>query len=268
MKNSFETRGAPVHLRHRTIGCLVLLGCCLLCSCDSNPGTEQPVTISLLSTHQLGVGEPSGLAVNEAGTVLWTVGTRPNRIYCLDAAGTITDTLAYKGNDLEGIAYDPSDASLWVVEERNRVIVHLDLKGDVLATRTLDLPGDDNSGLEGISLDAMGQLYVLNEKEPGLFIMLNTDLSIDHQVALQFAPDFSGLAYDSKRMGFWVLSDQAEALFFWTEQAGLVEKHTLPFAKAEGVAINTNANRLYIVSESSQTLYVYRFGNISGTKIQ
>lgn len=236
----------------------ILLCCCLLPGCGSNdpdsPGLGD-IPLTLLASYSLDVREPSGLAVDGAGASLWVVGNRAQRIYRLSLDGEVQDRLDFKGDNLEGIACDPADATLWVVEEQHREVVHLDAKGEVLARHKLDLEGKPNSGLEGICLDSSGTVYVVNEKNPGLFVTLNADLSIASQRQLDFAEDLSGLDCGDGR--FWVLSDQSRMLYRWSPDGGVTGAYPLPFDKAEGVAVDLAAGLVYIVSESEDRLYVY-----------
>jgi uncharacterized protein YjiK len=90
----------------------------------------------------------------------------------------------------------------------------LDQTGQVLRKRRLELAGENNSGLEGIALDGEGIFHVLNENPPGLFISLDPDLSIETQYPLDFAGDYSGLAYDRRLDSFWVTSHEDRTLAF------------------------------------------------------
>jgi uncharacterized protein YjiK len=211
----------------------------------------------LLATHVLTILQPSDLAIDETGTILWAV-TNPT-VYQLDLDGNVVKTLAYNGHDLEGVAYDPRDHTLWVAEENLREVVHLDLDGvkigQAYALQGLP-PLEPNSGLEGICLNDSGTVFVLNEKHPGLFIRLKPDLSIASTLGLGFAGDYSGMAYDVPGKGFWIVSDQSQRLYRWTP-SGVQAQYTLPFPKAEGVAYDPVAHRIYVVSDATNTLYVF-----------
>jgi len=206
----------------------------------------------------LSISETSGLAINDSGTTLWTVTDTPGRVYQLDLVGKMIRKLNYVGEDLEGIAYDPSDRTLWVVEENRREIVHLDLKGDVLSRKQLDLRGKKNSGLEGICLEHEGRMFVLNEKNPGLFIELNPDHSIARQNKLSFAGDYSDVASSRQANCFWILSDESRGLYLWSKRTGVIREYSLPFPKPEGVALVEASHLVYVVSDSENKLYVYR----------
>lgn len=213
--------------------------------------------LRLIETFPLGVAEPSDLAIDESGTVLWTVGGSPDRVYQLDLRGKIVKTLSYVGSDLEGIAYDRSDRTLWVAEENRREIIHLDLDGGVLSRHQLDLSGEKNSGIEGLCLDDKGHMFALNEKRPGLLLELDAGHSISARRDVRFAKDYSGIAFDPKSGDFWIVSDQSQELYLWSRQTGVALRHPLPFPKAEGVAVNDAGDRIYIVSDSENKLYVY-----------
>jgi uncharacterized protein YjiK len=214
--------------------------------------------LELIATHPLTVSEPSDLTIDETGKTLWTVGDKPPRVFQIGLDGATVKTLAFVGEDLEGVAYDRSDRTLWVAEENRREVIHLDLDGKVLSRYRLELTGEKNSGLEGLCLDTAGHLYALNEKRPGLFLELDAGRSIAARRDVDFARDYSGMAYDRKRGAFWIVSDQSQTLYLWSRKAGVLERYPLSFTKAEGVAVDEAAKRVYIVSDSENTLYVYR----------
>ncbi len=236
--------------------------CLLLCGCDGGAATgmstrfQEPVH---LDTRALTIAEPSGLSVGSSSAVLWAVGNRPERIYRLTVTGEVLETLGYEGDDLEGIAFDPSDSTLWIVEERLREVVHLERDGRVLERRAFELPGPPNSGLEGITLDGSGNLFLLNEKNPALLIALSGDLSIRDRYELDFARDYSGLAYDHGQNALWILSHEEKMGFLWSESEGLLGTFQVPFNKIEGIAVDESLRRLYVVSETDQALHIYTF---------
>jgi uncharacterized protein YjiK len=217
--------------------------------------------LTLVEEYAVDIKEPSGLTIDAAGKRLWTVGDN-ERVYELDLQGRIRKVLDYRGRDPEGISYDPSDTTLWLVEERRREVVHIDLDGTLLLSRSLDLEGEANNGLEGICRDEAGVLYVLNEKEPGLFMRLGSDLSIESSEILEFADDYSGLFCAGQRGVFWVLSDQSEMLYRWDRNSGVLNRYELPFPSAEGLAIDAAAGRIYIVSDRAAKLFVFELSSL------
>lgn len=235
-----------------------LLCACFLFGCKNPTPAEPHPDLELVETIALSIPDPSGLSMNAGGTALWTVSNNPDRVYELDLHGNVIRALTYTGDDLEGITYDRSDGTLWVAEETRRELVHLDTSGTVLGVQKINLNGPKNSGLEGVCVDPAGILFVVNEKKPPLFIELQSDFSIGMQYQLEFAEDLSGLAYHAARRQFWILSDQSRALFLWSPKRGLASKHSLPIPKMEGVAFDDRTNRVYVVSDSLQTLSVFQ----------
>ena len=235
------------------VACWLTLGCG-----GSKPVVPKTGGLVQIESHPLTIAEPSGLTINESGTVLWTVGNQLHKVYQLDLRGNPTKVLNYVGEDVEGVEYDPSDATLWVVEERRREVVHLDLNGDVLGRQALAITGDPNSGLEGICLDAQGRMFVVNQKDPKLFVSLNPDLSIAGTDTLTFAENYSGLAFSRGENAFWMLSGLSRKLYLWSKASGVIREYALPFAKPEGVAFNEAGRLMYVVSDSENRLYVFR----------
>lgn len=229
------------------------------CGKKSSPaGPESAAALTLLEVHVLSIAEPSDLAIDETGTILWTVTNHPEKVYQLQTDGTVVKELSYVGSDLEGVAYDPRDHTLWLAEENRREVVHVDLDGAVLATHALGLTGALNSGLEGICVNDSGTVFVLNEKEPGLFIRLKSDLSIETSTGLSFSLDYSGMCYDAGRKCFWITGDQSKKLYLWTPPNQVVSEFALPFSKPEGIAFDPLTNRIYVVSDQTNGLYVFK----------
>ncbi len=239
--------------------CMGVLVACGKNGAGTMEGQDGP--LMLLGEYAVDIAEPSGLTIDSQGKRLWTVGDN-ERVFELDLQGQILKVLDYRGRDPEGIVYDPSDATLWLVEERRREIVHIDLGGALLLSRRLDLEGEANNGLEGICRDDEGVLYVLNEKSPGLFIQLKEDLSISSSEEIEFADDYSGLYCAGQRGVFWVLSDQSETLFRWDRTSDVLNRYALPFPSAEGVAIDAARGRVYIVSDRASKLFVFELPSL------
>ena len=79
--------------------------------------------------------------------------------------------------------------------------------------------------------------------------------------------DFSGIVYDQNRKHFWIVSDKGQRLFLYDwKQNQVIQSFTLGYGangeykeikKAEGVAIDPDSNRLFVVSDKEARLYVY-----------
>lgn len=213
--------------------------------------------LHLIRTYKLSFGEPSGIAYDEAENVLWIVSGGDQKIYKTDTTGVILKTLSYNGEDLEGIALDTSTKSLWIVEERKRELLQIDLNGNVLRSEYIPLSGPLNSGLEGVAQDEQGTIFLLNEKESGKFIELNSDLTIKSQREISFAADFSDMVYSQKENCFFILSDESSALYKWSKEKDVLQKFELPMQKFEGVAVNAAADKFFLVNDETNELWIY-----------
>jgi len=233
-------------------------------ACDLEEVVNEPdnqFILKKISEFDLEISEPSGLTYDPNTQTLWTVNDPDNnQVYNISLTGELIQTLDFVGEDLEGIAYDNSTNSLWIVEEGLMEIVNLSLEGEELLR--IELPNHQNSsnaGLEGICIDNFGNLNLLKEKDPGLFIQLNQDYSIASEIELTFADDYSGIFFDETRNGFWIVSDESQTLYLWDSENGVREQFFLDIPKAEGIVYVAETGHVYIVSDSEQKLYKFHF---------
>ena len=226
---------------------------------SSSPAAPVSQPLRLVATYTLAITEPSDLTIDENATTLWTVSNDPDSVYQLDMHGNRVRTLAYEGHDLEGITYDASDHTLWVAEENLRRVVHLDLDGNVLGSYSTGLTGQPNCGLEGIGFNGAGDLIVLNEKLPGLFVTLDQYRAVAATDTLTFAGDYSGITWDPHQAAFWIVSDQSKTISLWAPGAGVRQSYTLNLPTIEGVAFDPATHRIYLVSDTEHKLYVFEY---------
>ena len=232
------------------------------CSLDESPIIDPKSTLVLIESVSLEVPEPSGLTLNSNGSALYVVSDPPdNSVYKLDLLGNIQKTLSYSGYDLEGITYDTRDNTLWVAEESLLEIVHLDTFGNILSRKPILFNNNgSNSGFEGIVINPNnGHINLLNEKDPGAFLELNSTLIKTLELELGFAQDYSGICLNEINGNYFIVSDESKQLIEWGALTGVINTYSLDFEKAEGVAYKFNENRIYIVSDSEQKLYIYEF---------
>jgi len=248
---------APARLAGILVGCLALAFAIPGCKSSNGVAPRTIQTLRLVASYTLDLAEPSDLTIDDTGNRLWTVTNSPDSVVELDLAGRRVKTLPFVGHDLEGVAFDKSDKTLWLAEENRREVVHIDLNGNVLGTFALGITGEQNSGLEGICLTAAGGIYVLNEKHPGLFITLDPSIAIATIDTVKFAGDYSGMSLDPGTGAVWIVSDQSKRLYLWSRTSGVMKEYYLPFDKAEGVAYSPGADRFYIITDTGHTLYVY-----------
>ena len=245
----------------------------------------------------VGLNEPSGLTLNHDGTALYTVSDDTKAVFQLDLQGRlrVSGSFFVATDDLEGIALSADGHQLLMVQEETNAIVTIDLKSrQELSRRPLasmkkyrsiaqyfpDTP--DNKGLEGITVNTRnGHIFVVKEGRPGLLIEISPDQhkilqsrlltdknGFEHPDLSVDKLDFSGLSYDCVRDTIWITSDKGECLFHydWNDDKVLQrielltgkDKKRKRIRKSEGLAIDAERSRLYVVSERDGRIYVYK----------
>ncbi len=233
----------------------------LACSDETPTVTDPPPQVEprleLISTANIQVDEPSGLCFSIDNKSLWTVSDRTRKVYKVDFNGNVLETLAYTGNDLEGIAVDPGDSTIWVAEENLSQIVQLDTLGNEL--QRIDVTGAaGNSGLEGITINtANGHFFLLKEKNPGVLIELDHEFNLLTYKRITFAFDFSGIYYESQNQHLWIVSDQNEKVYKCDLTGSVLTEYPIDVDKAEGIAVDFDNARVYVVSDSYEKLYLF-----------
>lgn len=236
------------------------------CSTDSEDPVESG-ELKFVSSHELGITDPSGLAMDVSNNFLWTVSdSEGGRVYKITFQGEIIDSLIYRGNDMEGIAMNPVDKTLWVIEEKLMKIIQLDTLGRVLSEN--DVPFENvnvNDGLEGISINPdNGHFYLLNEKLPRVFLELNSEMQIIREVPINFSSsnrleDLSGLFYDHAKREFWIVSDESMRIVVTDFDLNPIRSYDLSSITFEGITVNTAIRRVYLINDDENRLYVYDY---------
>ena len=241
-----------------------------------------------IADDDAGLNEPSGLALAPNGEALWTVSDDTKKVFALTTDGEIIKDMSFKIDEkgLEGIAVGPSGDTLLAVREEGGEILKIGIEEErILSHHPLSEMagydaieadferGGDNKGLEGITLNsATGTWFVLKEGEPGMLIEIAEGLEaiLDHKLlghAAGFADDdeapedidYSGIQYSGDGLRFWIVSDKARRLFLYDwERNEVIQSAPLGFAKneeyrevekAEGVAVDNENNRLYVITD-------------------
>jgi len=239
---------------------VIFLSGFLFLHCSKNDASVNPeaLSLTLLSEREIPIDEPSGLSLGISNQSLWVVSDAPeSEIYAISLEGEILQKLNFVGEDLEGIVYDSLKNVLWVVEEKRREIVEVALNGSELSRHSINVDNTDNNGLEGISINSNGQIWLANEKDPGVILSLRDDFSVGSLFVLDIAKDYSGLAFDDRENRIWIVSDESQLLIHYNAETGILKQYKLPFDKAEGISVDISKNLIYIVRESSNQLYTY-----------
>ena len=245
----------------------------------------------------LGLNEPSGLTLNADATALYTVSDDTKAIFCLDLNGRvlISESFFVDATDLEGLALSGDGRRLLAVQEETNAVISVDLAARrelqrsslaamanyaCIAMHFPDRP--DNKGLEGITVNSRNQhVFVVKERDPGLLIELDPACTailssrllteangFSHPKLGPGRLDFSGLSHDSRRDTLWIASDQGQCLFHydWTGDQVLQRLDLMlndggkskRVRKAEGVAVDSERGRVYVVSDRDAELYVFK----------
>lgn len=214
-------------------------------------------TLELEASYKINVLEPSGLAINSSGTILYTVSDNTAQVYKLSTTGNVLQTFSYKGNDLEGVSTF-TENKLLLAEERTKEIVVFDMiTGGFLKNRISYENNDANSGTEGVTYDENSNtIFILNEKDPGLLIRLRSDFSVIASYELDFANDYSGIFYESSSNNLWIVSDQSKTINKCSLTGKVIDSYSINITQAEGIAISNN--KIYVVSDAEAKLYVFK----------
>ena len=250
-----------------------------------------------IADEGLGLSEPSGLTLNADGTALYSVSDDTGAIFRMDLQGRVltSESFPVRATGLEGIALSGDGRRLLVVQEETNAVISIDLvsrrelKQTPLASMAnyagiaRHFPAQpDNKGLEGITVNSRDQhVFVVKEGRPGLLIELDPDCSTILSSRLLTAAngfshpgigprklDFSGLCHDSRRDTIWIASDKGQCLFHYDwKRDQVLQRLDLEFSeggkarrvrKAEGVAVDPDRGRVYVVCDRDAELYVFR----------
>jgi len=250
------------NVNKRNTSAALLLLCLTLCGgCDKDDvAAPAGPSLVLIDSVDLAVPEPSGLALDLDGNHLWTVSDQTGNVYRLSIGGSLVETLTVGGQDLEGIAVDPVDGTLFITEEGRGEVLHLDREGNLLETLSpAGLPAMGNQGLEGITINPdSGNIFLLKESGPGLLVKMGRDGTVLDTFELDFAADYSGLAFDVAAGQLVVISDQAESLTWCTLDGLPIKTFSTGLDKGEGIALDPVRSVFYAVSDSRETLSTFQ----------
>ena len=230
----------------------------IACSGDEEGGDAVSKNeLELIFSERINVKEPSGLAINKSGSVLYTVSDNTAQVYMLSTNGNVIQTLNYKGNDLEGIsAYKGNN--LLLAEERTKEIVEFDMSTGVNTKHRIDFNNNnENSGIEGVAYaENINSIFILNEKDPGKLLRLRSDFSVSVEYDLNFASDYSGIFYDDVSKELWIVSDQSKTINKCTLKGDIIESYSIRVTQAEGIAMAND--KIYVVSDAEEKLYIFK----------
>ncbi len=220
--------------------------------------------LTLLGTYPMKVSEPSGLSFGPLANTLLTVSDNTAKVYEIDLQGKILKTFAYAGQDLEGVGYDPITRHIAVAEERKREIVFLDeVQGVEQRRYHMNIPAHvTNKGIEGLSFNKNNRKwYFVNEAIPGLLCVWDVQDGLLEKKELDFASDYSGIYADAAHSLLWIVSDESKALYQCDYNANVLKKYPLDKNKYEGVVVDLEKSKVYLVNDATGELCIYQIEN-------
>jgi uncharacterized protein YjiK len=225
--------------------------------CTNNESEKTVKTLSFSAAEIIPVPEPSGLAMTLDETGFWVVSDKNSKVYLINSRGSVVKSFKVKGESLEGITVIDRK-TIGVVLERTREVVIIDTSGKEINRAALNLKGELNSGLEGITYDPVRKIfYVLNEKKPRLLITLDEELNELSRDTLNFSKDVSGIFYDNIDSTLWILSDESQRIFKTDLTGNPIKEYKINVTQPEGITLNEARTKLFIVSDKTENLYVF-----------
>ncbi len=219
---------------------------------------ETDPRLELVGKYKLSVREPSGLTLSSDGAHLWTVSDEFSRLYKITKQGELVDSVEVSGFDLEGIEILDNDNFL-VITERDRGVLLYSPDFKLRKRVLLHISEEENAGIEGIAHDSRnGSTYIINEKRPGLLVEVNDQFNIVKRTELNFAKDYSGLELDTARNQLWIISDENQLLAKCDLEGNPIDTYKVDIPQIEGIAIDFDNSLIYIVSDNTEHLYVFR----------
>lgn len=260
-----------LYMKHRSFNppLFAILFTLLLLNCSTSADSEtfpEGLQLTYISSFDLDIEDPSGLAIDSSGDFLWTVSdSNGGHIYMITFDGQIIGHLPYEGNDMEGITMDPRNETLWVAEERFRTILQFNRDGNLLEEVHVPVTANElNEGLEGIAINPEnGHIYIVNQKNPIAFIELDEEMTVVRNVDIDFempysVTDLSGLFYDTVHRQIWMVSDESQKIVVTDLDLNPIHYFDLDRIKFEGIALDLSSDTVYLVNDEENKLYVFR----------
>jgi uncharacterized protein YjiK len=208
-----------------------------------------------VKTFSLQIPEPSGTTFSNG--ILWVVSDENSTVYKINATGKKIYSFAVNGFDLEGITL-VDDSLLAIVLERSREIVLTDSLGKEIARFSVDIKGEENSGLEGITYNPVNKhFYLINEKNPVLLLETDRNFKEISRKEISETKDLSGIYYSNKDDCLWLLSDEDRKIIKYSFEGKILAEYRINVEQPEGIAFSKNEGEIYIVSDKTEKLYVY-----------
>ncbi len=183
---------------------------------------------------------------------------RPD-IYEIGFTGITLSTIPASGSDMEGITLSKNCDTIYVVEEKKKLVTSFNLNGTKLTSFSANVATIDNNALEGITINkTSNQLIVINEKNPRMILKFNGSTEIWRKT-IDYTLDISDIYYEDSTNCFWIISDESQKIIKLSSTGDLIKEWEIPFTKGEGITIVND--KIYVVNDLDGKLYVFQRPN-------
>jgi uncharacterized protein YjiK len=211
----------------------------------------QPISEISLSSF---LSEPSGIVYNSKNNSLFVVSDALKKIFELDLSGNLIRSIDINAGDLEGVTLSLTEDTIFVVEESESKISSFTLTGIKINSFTKNVATRSSNGLEGITIDNSGYLYVVNEKSPRYLIKILNEVEVSRKEII-VVDDLSDICYDPILDCLWLISDESKKIVKMSKDGILQSEWNIPFNKGEGITFNQD--KMYIVNDDNSKLYIF-----------
>lgn len=211
----------------------------------------QPISEIDLSTF---LSEPSGISYRTKSNTLFVVSDTLKNIYEIDLTGNLLKSIAVAGKDFEGITFSLTEDTIFVVEESDNQVTSYTLNGTKIKSFTKNVSTLPGNGLEGLTFDNAGVLYLINESSPRYFLKLINETEIFRKEIIA-SDDLSDVCFDKTNDCLWIVSDESKKLLKLSKEGVIQSEWNLPFDKCEGITFIED--KMYLVKDDNSSLYVF-----------
>ena len=168
---------------------------------SNNPTTPAGESLQLITSYSMSITEPSGLAYSPRTRQLYMVSDARSAIYVIDTTGLVLTTIPVVAYDLEGVVLSQNADTFYVAEETLSQITSFLPDGTKIASLPINVRTNTSHGPEGVTIDSMGHLFVINEQLPAMMLEYSgtTELS---RITLSHTTDISDICYDDATDAF------------------------------------------------------------------
>jgi len=217
-------------------------------------------SLILLQVFELDIEGPSGLSKSYLPDHFYTVCDQTGNVYLINNKGEIFQTIELAGDDLEGVEFVEENLSVYVVEEKLRMVIRLTPGGSILDTFQLDIPVQNiNDGPEGIAYNPnLKHFYIVNEKNPAKLFVFDTLFQKINEYPLNFAKDYASVDYESVNNHLWILSEESQILARCNLEGVPDKIYKTDVPDGEGLVMDFENELIYIVCDDTSRLFIFR----------